>query len=60
MTAGWRRAGGWSAWVYAGAALLGGGPHPRTQLALAFNAGRLHLGADLKWLDACVEELGGD
>jgi len=32
----------------------------RIQLALVFKAGRLHLEADLKWLDACVEELGGD
>jgi DNA-binding PadR family transcriptional regulator len=32
----------------------------RSQLALVFKAGRLHVEADLKWLDACVEELGGD
>ena len=30
----------------------------RAQLALLYLAGRLHVEADLKWLDACVEEIG--
>jgi DNA-binding PadR family transcriptional regulator len=30
----------------------------RAQLALVYLAGRLHIEADLKWLDACVEEVG--
>jgi DNA-binding PadR family transcriptional regulator len=30
----------------------------RMELALLFTAGRLHTEAELKWLDACVEELG--
>lgn len=28
------------------------------ELALLFKAGQLHTEADLKWLDACVEEMG--
>lgn len=31
---------------------------PRPHLALLYLAGRLHIEADLKWLDACVEEIG--
>jgi DNA-binding PadR family transcriptional regulator len=31
----------------------------RRELALLFKGGRLHTEADLKWLDACVEVLGG-
>lgn len=30
------------------------------ELALLFKAGQLHTEADLKWLDACVEEMGRD
>lgn len=30
----------------------------RSQLALLFKAGQLHAEADLKWLEACFEEMG--
>lgn len=32
----------------------------RAHLALLYLAGRLHIEADLKWLDACAEQLGRD